>query len=665
MNRRVLYLSVLLAIFALINFGSQGSNANQAGSTGRFKTVEIEVRQYIWDLVLNRDGSVICQVMVEHPNRPSNQEAITICGAEIFPPEPIPTPFFTPTPGGEAVPTAVPEEDSAPFDLAEFFRNVSWRFVTTQEFVRTVEVPVPDMVVNLVVPENQTTEYYASIYAYEPLFGEHITEIRGYRNGREFFCPTARCDVPISTDSSIEFWAVSSYGDESQHSQATFRVVTTDQGSKIELSSLVPLIVFQDSCAVIWGLPRYEMPEWSDFPPLPDYMNTMKPYQYLAGKLISAGVVSAPDCPGGGLLASGAPNTCGLERASTSVIEWQNQFDLVIWNTGRKTGVPPLLIKTLIEQESQFWPGNARRELFEYGLGQMNQSGADVALRWDNDLFNQICNGLIYDCRTIYGRLPSWVQATIRGGLMRAMNSECPSCTYGIDLYRAQESIPMIAQTLRSNCRQVKFMTDRRRMKLSYEDMWKLSFVSYHSGYQCLAEALDRNIFNKYPATWENISRFLTCAGGTTYVNDVWKSLTEFDASRIKRPESPRPVYVPTFVATPEPTRVLPPTATPFAASLGSIRVLVYVDSNANNYPEANERVNDAAVEVRFPDGQIISGKTVNGEVLIDLTGHSVGVDVIVALPELYRTQRVRIPQDGEIPVVFRLDAPVVPPTLP
>jgi hypothetical protein len=597
MNRRVLYLSILLATLAIIVVRAQGSDASQGGNTGRVRTVEIQVLQYVWELVSNRDGRVICEVIVEHPNRPSNQEAITICGEQIFPAEPTPTPFVTATPGEGETPVApAPTQETLPFDLAEFFQNVSWRFVTTREFTRTIEVPVPNMVLNMIVPKIPTEEYYVSIYAYEPIYGESIVEIRGFRNGVAFYCPSARCDLPITGDTSVEFWAVSSYGDESQHSMATFRVVTTDQGQRIELVSLVPIILFQDACAAIWGQPVFQMPEWAELPPLPDDLNTMKPYQFLAGKLITNGVVSAPDCPGGGLRADGAPNSCGLQQAGSAVVEWQNQFDLTIWNAGRDIGVPPILLKTVIEQESQFWPGNAIRAWYEYGLAQMNQSGADVALRWDNDLFNSICNGLLFDCSIMYGRLPSWTQAMLRGGLMRALDAECPTCAYGIDMNRAHETIPIIAQTLRANCRQVKFIADRRRASLNYEDLWRLTLISYHSGYQCVTQALDYTLYNELPATWQYISGF-TCPGSNFYINSIWKSLEEFDFSRIKRPESPRPVFLPTFRATMTPVPTITPTVTPTPIrSLGSIRVLVYVDANANFYPEANERVDDVTV---------------------------------------------------------------------
>lgn len=665
MKRRVLFLSVFLATILLL-IGVQRSDADDGGTSGRYKTVEIQATQYIWELVSNRDGRVICQVMVEHPNHPTVDEAIQVCGDQIFPSSPTPTPIGTP-PGPTATPGPVitPGPTPTPFNLADFFSSVSWRFVTTKSFSRQIRVPVPAIIVNFSIPEGQQgPPFKVVIAAYEPVYGEHITGIHGTLNGIEFTCTSNRCEVPITTASVLDFWATSSFGDQSAQSEAALRIDRTESASSLQLVSLQPIVIFQDSCSQIWGAQRPNPPGFAVFPNTPDELNTQKSYQYLAGRLIAANFVNAKDCPGGGLWASGAPNSCGLEKASQAVIDWQNQYDISIWAAARSIGIPPRLIKVLIEQESQFWPGNGRYAINEFGLGQLNQTGADVALRWDNELFSSICNGLLYDCSSVYGRLPYYVQATARGGMVRSLDAECPTCANGIDLARAYDSIPVFARTLRSNCRQVKYILDRRSFKgISYEDLWKFTLVSYHSGYQCLADALDYTAYNSLPLDWPHVSNYLACPGGQLYVNAFWKSLSDFDANRLKTTAAAQPAVIATFV----PTRAVPtPTVTPTPVrALSHISVLVYVDSNNNNYPEPNERVNGVKVTVTFPDGQVINAVTVNGIADIDLTGRTVGEDVIVALPELYRTQKVRVMQDGEIPVTFRLDQPVVPPVLP
>jgi len=155
---------------------------------------------------------------------------------------------------------------------------------------------------------------------------------------------------------------------------------------------------------------------------------------------------------------------------------------------------------------------------------------------------------------------------------------------------------------------------------------------------------------------------YLTCPGSVYYVEEFWKSLEGFDAFRFIRADPDR--VTAQFVATPTPVPTLVVTPTPIL-SMSHVRVLVYVDTNGNHYPEVSERVDGVNVTVTSLPGLNLVGSTVDGEVIFDLAGRPVNEDVTVSLPELFRTQRVRVPQDGEIPVVFRLEPPVVPPALP
>jgi hypothetical protein len=661
MKRRVFSLGVLLAISLLLILGNQGSNANNDGNTGRFKTVEIKSTQYVWELVSLRDGHVICQaIMDDRPTRPTLEETVDICEKEIFPAEPTPTPLASPTASGTPSPVSS-SPTQAPFDLSLFLKTVYWRFVETRELVRTIKVPLPEIIVNLSAPSGPQNELFVTISAYEPVVGERITAIYGMLNGWEFTCPGNRCNVPVSGDSLIEFWAASSFGDESKHVQATLRQLPSEQGGKrIEIASIGPIPTYIDSCAVAWSSSILQIPDWAKLPATPDELNTAKPYQYLAGKLIAARVVDASSCPGGGLSQGGAPNACGLEKASGAVIDWQNQFDITIWDTGRSLGVPPKMIKAVIGQESQFWPGNSRNAFSEYGLGQLSQSGADVVLRWDNDLFRSVCSGLLYDCSLIYGRMPAWLQATMRGGLMQQINVECPTCAYGLDINKTHDTVGIIGRTLRANCRQVKYIMDRRGLKSTYEDLWRFTLVSYHSGYQCLSDALNYVSYNRVPADWENVNTYMGCYGAKDYADEVINYLKDFDLYRLKRPESSSPVALPTFALTPAPTL----TPTPVLA-LSHVFVQVYQDANGNYYPDSGENVDGVKVEVRLDNGQVLKAETVNGVATIDLTGQPVDINALVVLPELYRSQRIRVVRDGEIPVIFRLDKPVVPPGLP
>src|SRR5512142_2267459 len=125
MKRRVLTWGVILACSALLILGIQGSTADGGGKTSRYKTVQVQTTQYIWELVSNQNGRVICQIITNQPSRPSNEDAIQNCGDQIFPAQPTPA-------GTASSATPEPQATLPPFNLADFFRGVYWRFVETQ-----------------------------------------------------------------------------------------------------------------------------------------------------------------------------------------------------------------------------------------------------------------------------------------------------------------------------------------------------------------------------------------------------------------------------------------------------------------------------------------------------------------------------------------------------
>ena len=123
------------------------------------------------------------------------------------------------------------------------------------------------------------------------------------------------------------------------------------------------------NCSQAWeAFPPLGFPaSWLSTPEWPELLGTDEPYTYLAGRLITTGIVDASECPAGGLEINGYANTCGLEVARPEVDLWQDRFDEQIVQVARESGVPAQLMKNLFAKESQFWPGvfnNAK----EYGL---------------------------------------------------------------------------------------------------------------------------------------------------------------------------------------------------------------------------------------------------------------------------------------------------------
>jgi hypothetical protein len=639
---------ILIGIAVLLMFGISNASAQDGGEGGRFKIIETQSTEYLWNMV-SLDGGVICQVTVTHEGIPTDTEAYLACKDKILA-------LPTPTPGPQPTQPPVPG-----FNISNFFKNVRWNFVESRVVTNSIKIPIPELIVNLVAPDGPLTQPYVIITGFEPMPDYEIVSIHGILDGVEFSCTGARCEVPVLTDSSLTYWVKSSFGDESRHLQSQIRVTRLDGGYAVNISSVTNFEIYKDSCANIWGLEPTSKTQWTDFPATPEDLNSRKTLHYLADKLIIKGAVNTQDCPGGGLLYTGSPNACGLERAAQMMYDWQNLFDQIIWTTSRSDGIPPILLKSMIEQETQFWPENSRNGEFEYGLAQINQLGADVSLRWDTELYNQVCSGLLSDCSTEFGSLSSWEQAMLRGGLTRLVNAECPTCKFGIDLYRTEQSIPIIAKTLRANCAQAKHILNvKGAYATSYEDMWRFTMVSYHSGYQCLIDGVTAVRINQDPMDWEHLSEQLTCEGAADYVDALWEKVDNFKNTKSVRAASNKePVLIPTFYPTAIPTEIV---INPISST---IQVEAFLDSNGNTRADPGEMINNVNVTVEYFGGKTETQKLVNGQAVFDTLGVQPGTDVTISIPSLYRVYKTKVIKEGILLIIFRIEPPELPGQLP
>jgi hypothetical protein len=640
-------LGILIGIAGLLVFGVTGTNA-QDGGTGRYKIVETTSTEYLWNMV-SMDGGVICQVTVSHENVPSDTEGYLACKDQILA---IPTPT---SPAGAVV------TPSTGFSLSNFFKNVRWQFVEKREVSTSTKIAIPDLIVNLTVPDGPLIQPYVIITGFEPMTDYEIVGIHGMVEGVEFSCVGSRCEVPVLTDSTITYWAKSSFGDESAHQEAEVRVSRLDSGYSVTVTTTIQYQNYGDSCGDIWGISPSSDIRWTEFPAAPEELNTSKTLHYLATQLIMKGAVSTKDCPGNGFFYTGSPNDCGLERSTQAMYEWQNTFDSLIWSSSRTVGIPPILLKSMIEQETQFWPANMHNGEDEFGLGQINQLGADVALRWDDELFAQVCSGVLSNCNTPYASLSNWEQAMLRGALTRMVNAECSTCKYGIDIARAEQSIPLIAETLRANCSQTKFILNSKgAYATNYEDMWRFTMVSYHSGYQCLLDAVSDTRASQQPLNWDYLSLHLNCEGAKDYVENLWEKLVTFQADKTIRTVSNQgPQILPTFYPTPSPT---PYISNPLAST---IHVQAYQDNNNNYIADPDEWINDATVQLDFFDGTKMSKALENGEAYFDTIGRQTGLAVTISIPDLYRVYKTKVLKEGELLIIFRIEPPSLPGELP
>ena len=530
-------------------------------------------------------------------------------------------------------------------------------------------IPFPTEVTNTTLlafiqaPSGPVSLPYVTITGFQS--GTYSTNVRisGTINTSDFICNGSPCTIPLQLgESRFIFHAETPTGLIGDTVYATVLAELKGDGYHVTIESVSQFArVFSDACLRTWNVEDVVGPSWAEFPSFPYELHTDIPLHHLAARLITYGLVDTRDCPAGGLSQDlDWPNGCGMTKATDKMIEWQNQYDDAIWTAAANVGIPPKILKTLIEVESQFWPANSRFYLDEYGLGQVNQLGVDMLLRKDPNMYQQVCSAVLTNCNAPYGSLPAEQQRLVRGALMTSLDATCASCQFGLDLTKAKQSINFIAQLLRSNCETAKDVLESRGTTTDYESYWKFTLLSYHSGLTCLSTAVKGVKYVGDPMDWNHLSDQITCPGGRKYVDNFWANLELFDTYRYSPGSAPlvqfSPVFAPTHTPLPSPTPVI---------SNARVQVTVYMDMNGNGTPEPNEGLNGIPVQLVFPDGRILSAVTSSGQASFDMSGYVAGTQITATLPNLYRNYRFYLPESGVVPIVFVFAQPTLPGKLP
>ncbi|MEN6480706.1 MAG: hypothetical protein ABFD29_00805, partial [Anaerolineaceae bacterium] len=326
----------------------------------------------------------------------------------------------------------------------------------------------------------------------------------------------------------------------------------------------------------------------------------------------------------------------------------------IIWSSGKEYGIPPIIIKSLIEQESQFWPENSHNIYYEYGLSQLNEMGADVALRWEDGLKNQICSSLLYDCNSYYASMNTSKQTLLRGGLIRTVNAECPDCEYQINLSVAEQSIPITAQVIRANCRQTAYIMITQNASAEIQDMWRFTMLSYHSGYYCLEEGIKRTKESNLPITWNNVSRNVPCSEGIVYINELWDKLDSFELNKSI------PVVSEAGTLAQSPINSVPPVS-PTATNTnnketvsGKLYLFVYSDTNNNHTMDYFEMVSGQSLTATFSDGTETSTVLRNGQAIIPFNNIPGNSNVSITMDSTLLDQEITIAHGGETYLLIR-----------
>jgi len=495
----------------------------------RFSVTVVDYTQYYWWLIHWGEDDVECEIITDHEGLPTPGDIYVDCGQDLY------AKWLKQKPCQEVDVT-----------LCKGF----YLFLAdTKPAQKEVSTKLPSPIVQVTL-ENCDPVYTSStsicesapvlvLTGIEPLPDYQITSIEGLYEGQPFTCDAiCRLQLPVTDEDGfvIQFWANSSYGDTSEMFDALVRVAVTDAGDPDRLFWYADVLSSQwvgvpvASCVEAWGTlpPVGGPPKWLSTPTQSETLGTNVPYNFLAAQLILAGAVDVSSCSDGGLLPNEGASTCGMEAAREAVTAWQNQFDSIILNISKDTGVPAHLLKNLFAKESQFWPGRSLRS--DIGLGQLTEKGADTTLLWNPPFFYQFCP-LVMDaaeCSKGYLHLDDKQQEYVRLALIDAVNATCETCPLKIDLERANFSIGVFAHTMLANCEQAGQLVEnitagQAGSAASYEDLWKFTLVNYNAGPGCLGDALDATHEDDQELTWENVSSHLeqTCQSAVNYVNDI------------------------------------------------------------------------------------------------------------------------------------------------
>ena len=533
---RLVTLSLLLVLAGSVFVSSsRGVAAPSQSPPGpdRFSVTTVDYTKYFWWMIHWNETEVECAIEVDHEGMPTPGDIYVDCGENLY------DKWIKQKPC-----TELDVSLCSGFYLVQVDSQPAQKQISTKLQAPIVQVTLENC--NPVYTSSTNiceSEPILVLTGIEPLLGYEITGIEGLYGGQSFNCgPVCRLQLPVTGEDifKLQFWAYSSYGDSSDVFEAQLRVAMHDEGNPdqpvywyVDVLSSQWAGVPVATCVEAWGVlpPIGGPPEWLSTPTDSETLGTQIPYTYLAANLIRNGAVDASMCADGGLLPdpSGGANTCGMEIARPAVNGWQNQFDEIILNVAKDTGVPAHLLKNLFAIESQFWPGNTKNDI---GLGQLTEQGADTALMWNPPFFKQFCP-LVMDSETCgkgYLYMGEENRSYLRLALISAVNAKCETCPLGIDLERAKFSIGVFAHTLMANCEQASQVVwnyngkkSPKDLGITYEDMWKFTLINYNAGGGCLASAFEDANEEKASLTFEGVSPYLApaCSGASEYVNQI------------------------------------------------------------------------------------------------------------------------------------------------
>jgi hypothetical protein len=489
----------------------------------RIIRVNVSYIRHDWLLIGEKSAKILCLVSNDREITPTAGDILNSCGKDVY---------YT-------------------WRTSDENYYFQWLSATPSKKVVERVVPKPAVWLSLSgcepeMPESTCRQIPMLVLSGEEQFPDQkISAIHIVRNGKETVCFKSICRLALydtgEQGTRLEFWADSSLGDSSDTFHALVRVVPSQKKMSGGAKSWVVNVVSSQTvglvppgCSLVWDSlpPSAGLPDWLSTPADEQALSSQVPYTYLAANLLAQGVVKAPGCTNGGLQVDGTASQCGLEKARPALLEWQNRFDRAILDAAHRTGVPARLLKNVFARESQFWPGGILDGPLEVGFGHLTEIGSDTTFRWNQAFFKDFCPWVLdkSSCLLGYDNLAETDITRLKRALLDQADLTCRDCTGGVKPEKIDFGVRIFAETLLANCNQtgqvLSEITGRPPALLaSYDELWKLTLLNYHSGVGCMMRAVQAGMKNGEPVQWNNISKYLepVCKSSIPYIYDISK----------------------------------------------------------------------------------------------------------------------------------------------
>jgi hypothetical protein len=488
------------------------SIGTKAAEDPRIVEKNYTIRAHHWQLANWHDGFPVCDLYVEHTQKPSYEEVINFCGYSLLLEW-----LYTP-----------PCTEAANGKPAKGCDGLLQRYIGKTTYSYKKEVEIPRIQTSLETLNCMPGEWCESnptvrVTAIEPLPDYRILKVHVRVGGREKIYDGSDGQFPLPMTGQqgdwLEYWAVSDYGDQSEHTMVQFRNLQSDSRPSFHHFDLLGpgWEAFSASGSQIWGIfPPTDPPLLNvlEQPLTAQYLFTTNRYIYLASQLIKSGHIDASSCPNSGLYSDGSANPCGERAAAEMVFEWQNRYNELIFRSAVKHNVPARVLKGILAQETQFWPTSGNP--YELGLGKITTNGADMLLMWNLDYYLSICTPIYttIGCSAGYSNL-SPAQQTVLHGMV-------------FDKVGTPDEIDMLAATLVASAAQVNQLIRNTAQKdpaevTNYEDMWKFTIANYHIGSGCVGVGMENIAKSESDFNWEDLAVNMVgdCKNAQDYVSSV------------------------------------------------------------------------------------------------------------------------------------------------